>query len=89
MPYKNKSDRNLRREYDLYQGTEEQKKKRALRNAARNLALKKGIVKNGDGKDIEHIKPLSKGGTNKPSNLRVQKASDNRSFARNSDRSVK
>jgi hypothetical protein len=39
-------------------------------------------VKKGDGKEVDHIKPLSAGGTNKRSNLRVKTAKDNRSYAR-------
>jgi 5-methylcytosine-specific restriction endonuclease McrA len=41
------------------------------------------------GKDIDHKKPLSKGGSNKKSNLRLVKPSKNRSFSRNSDHTVK
>ena len=41
------------------------------------------------GKDIDHKKALSRGGTNDKKNIRVVKASTNRSFKRNSDRSVK
>lgn len=89
MPYKDKSDRNYRREYDTYQGTDVQKKRRAKRNAARNALMKTGAVKKGDGKDVDHKIPLSKGGSNTRSNLRVQTKSNNRSFARNSDKSVK
>lgn len=89
MPYKDKSDRNYRREYDTYQGTEVQKKRRAKRNAARNALMKAGVVKKGDGKDVDHKIPLSKGGSNSRSNLRVQTKSNNRSFPRNSDKSVK
>jgi hypothetical protein len=89
MPYKDKSDRNYRREYDTYQGTEEQKKNRAARNAARAKLAKLGKVKKGDGKDVDHAKPLSKGGTNATKNLRVKTASNNRSFPRNKDHSVK
>lgn len=89
MPYKDKSDRNFRREYDTYQGTEEQKKRRAARNAARAKMMKAGKVRKGDGKDVDHAKPLSKGGSNTVKNLRVQTASNNRSFPRNKDHSVK
>jgi hypothetical protein len=89
MPYKDKSDRNYRHEYDNYQGTEEQKKRRAARNAARAKMMKAGKVKKGDGKDVDHAKPLSKGGTNAAKNLRVRTASNNRSFPRNKDHSVK
>jgi len=51
--------------------------------------IKKGLAHKGDGKDVDHKTPLSKGGTNNPSNLRVVPASSNRSFSRNSDSSVK
>lgn len=48
-----------------------------------------GKAHKGDGKDVDHKKPLSKGGTNAKSNLRVVPASENRSFSRNKDSSVK
>ena len=48
-----------------------------------------GLVKKGDGKHVDHKKPLSKGGTNKRSNLRVKDGKKNSSFARNSDGSIK
>lgn len=76
-------------EYRNYQGSEEQKKNRAARNAARREMEKKGLVKKGDGKDVDHRKPISKGGGNSTSNLRVQSASANRSFARKSDGSMR
>jgi 5-methylcytosine-specific restriction endonuclease McrA len=88
MPYVNKR-RPYKKEYDEYQGTEKQKKNRAKRNAARRKKMREGKVKKGDGKDVDHKTPLSKGGSNAPSNLRVKTAKKNRSFKRNSDRSVK
>lgn len=88
MPYVNKP-RPYKKEYEQYQGTEEQKKKRAKRNAARRKLMREGRVHKGDGNDVDHAKPLSKGGGNGASNLRVKKARANRSFARNSDHSVK
>lgn len=88
MPYVNKK-RPYKKEYEQYQGTEEQKKNRAKRNAARRKLEKEGRVKKGDGKDVDHKKPISKGGSNGTGNLRVKNASANRSFSRNSDRSVK
>ena len=42
-----------------------------------------------EGKDIEHIKPLSKGGKNTKKNLRVESQHANRSFIRNSNHTVK
>ena len=89
MPAKNKAPRDYRREYEIYQGTEEQKKNRAERNAARAKLMKKGLVHKGDGKDVDHINPISKGGNNKGGNLRTQSAHANRSFRRNSDNSIK
>jgi len=88
MPYVNKP-RPYKKEYEQYDGTPAVKKKRAARNAARRLMMKKGKVHKGDGKDVDHAKPLSKGGTNSTGNLRVKSASANRSFARNSDHTVK
>jgi 5-methylcytosine-specific restriction endonuclease McrA len=88
MPYVNKP-RPYKKEYEQYQGTEEQKKNRAKRNAARNKLEKSGSVSKGDGKDVDHVKPLSKGGSNDSSNLSVKTASANRSFKRKADRSVK
>lgn len=80
MPYVNKP-RPYKKEYDQYQGTEEQKKNRAVRNAARRKAIEKGTAKKGDGKDVHHVKALSKGGSNN-TGLKVVAASNNRSFAR-------
>ena len=88
MPYVNKP-RPYKKEYEQYDGTEKVKKKRAARNAARREMMKKGKVHKGDGKDVDHVTPLSKGGTNSTGNLRVKSASANRSFARNSDHTVK
>lgn len=83
MPYKNKEDRNYEREYEKYQGTPEQIKKRATRNAARAKMLKNGAVAKGDGKDVAHKKALDKGGTN-GDGVRVEPKSKNRSFRRDS-----
>jgi hypothetical protein len=88
MPYVNKP-RPYAKEYREYDGTEKVKKRRALRNAARNKLLKEGKVHKGDGLDADHIKPLSKGGSNKSSNVRVVAAHKNRSYKRNKDHSVK
>lgn len=60
--------------------------KNAERHRARRLALKMGLVKRGQ--DLDHKKPLSKGGTNSPSNFRAESAHDNRSFPRRSDGSM-
>lgn len=88
MPYVNKP-RPYKKEYDTYQGKPEQIKNRAKRNAARAELEKQGKVTKGDGKDVDHVRPLSKGGENAKGNLRVKSAGSNRSFSRNSDHSVK
>ena len=81
--------RNYQSEYANYQGTPEQIKKRAERVKARRLMEKKGLAHKGDGKDVDHVKPLSKGGGTTSGNLRVKSAHANRSYARNKDNSVK
>ncbi len=73
--------RNYRAEYDKYQGTAEQKKNRAARNAARAKMAKAGKVKKGDGMDVAHRKAFDKGGSN-GDGLRVEPAAKNRSFKR-------
>jgi hypothetical protein len=74
--------RNFRAEYDKYQGQPEQIKKRAMRNAARAEMEKKGVVRKGDGLDVDHKTPIAKGGGNGSGNLRAVPKSANRSFAR-------
>lgn len=71
-----------KQEYKQSQSSEDEKKRRAMRNAARREAERDGKVHKGDGKDIDHKKPLIKGGGNGKSNLRVTSKSSNRSFAR-------
>jgi len=61
----------------------------AKRMRLRRQFEKEGKVKPGDGKDINHKKPLSKGGANTKANAEVVSRSKNRSFPRNSDGSMK
>ena len=56
----------------------QQRAKATLRKAARRAAIKSGTVKKGDKKDVDHKKPLCKGGTNAKSNLRVISRKKNR-----------
>jgi hypothetical protein len=71
--------RNYRSEYDNYQGTPEQIKKRGERVKARRMMEKAGAVTKGDGKDVDHKTPLRSGGTTTKSNLRVRSVKANRS----------
>tara|TARA_A100001201_G_C4033841_1_gene184567 strand:- start:45 stop:389 length:345 start_codon:yes stop_codon:yes gene_type:complete len=92
MAYKNpKRDRNYKKEYKLQKARGERLARNARERAryeAKNKG-KDGKITDVKGEDIDHKKPLSKGGTNKPSNLRSVSPSKNRSFSRNPDKSVK
>src|SRR5512139_2908124 len=81
------SSPNYKRDYkqeNKYKSSPDQIHKRVLRNKARAEALDKGIVHKGDGKQIDHKVPLSKGGSNAASNLRVVAHGTNESLRRNS-----
>lgn len=66
--------RDYRKEYDQYHGKPEQIANRAARNKARaEHGLKKG-----DGKEVDHKVPLSKGGSNSKDNTRVVSRHTNR-----------
>lgn len=73
------SKRDYKKEYRNYHGKPKQRKERAARTRARELMKKKGKVRKGDGKDIDHKKPLRSGGSNGINNLRVREKSNNRS----------
>lgn len=77
--------RDYREEYDSYQGKPEQIKNRAKRNAARAEMMKEGRARKGDGKDVDHKVPLSKGGSARKTNLRVVDKHANRSYKRKAD----
>lgn len=55
-----------------------EKKKRAKRNAARRAMVKKHGKAALRGKDVDHKRPLSKGGGNGMSNLRIATRKANR-----------
>lgn len=89
MPYMTNGHRDYKKEVARYTSRPEVIKKRTEQNKARREMMKAGKVHKGDGKDVDHRVPLSKGGSNQKSNMRVVPASQNRSFARNSDGSLK
>lgn len=70
--------RNYRKEYDEYQGTSEQKKRRAQRNAARAAAVKAGKARKGDGMEVDHQGFNRKGKLNN-GNVKVVSKKANRS----------
>jgi 5-methylcytosine-specific restriction endonuclease McrA len=61
----------------------------AKRKKLRRALEKEGRVHKGDGKDVDHKVPLSKGGSNSKKNARVVSASANRSFPRTKSGSMK
>ena len=66
--------RDYKKEYREYQGKPEQIHNRSLRNQARReMGLSKG-----DPREVDHKKPLSRGGSNAKSNLRVTSRTENR-----------
>ena len=87
------SSKDYVRDYEQEKKTSDargEKPKRAARNRARRIMMKEGLVKKGDGKDVDHATPLSKGGAmTKRSNLRVRDDNANRSFPRKKDGSMK
>ena len=76
------SSPNYKRNYKQEANTDSplRKKKRAMRNKARRIAIKAGVAKRNDGKDIHHKDGNAM--NNKRGNLTVKSASKNRSFPR-------
>lgn len=77
-PTAHRTPSQIREHGRTYQASAEQKKNRAKRNKARAAAVKAGQARKGDGKDVHHVKPLSKGGSNTKGNTRVVSRSKNR-----------
>ena len=66
--------RNYKKEYADYHGKPAAKKNRAAANSAR----RKVGLKVGDPREVDHKKPMSKGGGNGKKNLRVVSRKTNR-----------
>jgi hypothetical protein len=86
--------RDLKREYQTAKARGEVGSPDAPNNKRMKLrreAMKRGLVKPGDGKDLAHKLAMSKrkSGGDKLSDVKVQAAGKNRSFARNEDGSMK
>jgi len=75
------NSKNYKRDYKKELASEKpaRVKARAKRNKARRQLMKEGKVKKGDGKHVDHKKPLRKGGSTARKNLRVRSASKNSS----------
>ena len=89
MPYQKNGKRDYKTEYEKYAGTAKQRKLRSERTIARNASNADGRTHKGDGTNLDHRIPLSKGGSSAKSNLRVVSESSNKSFSRNANGSLK
>ncbi len=90
MPFMRDGKRDFQAELDWEKDNKPSRvKERSKRNAARAMMMEEGKAYKGDGKDVDHKKPLSKGGGNGRSNLRVVAASKNRSVKRKQDGSLR
>jgi len=67
-----------KKNYKKYWGSKKAIAERSERNKARRILTKEGRLKKGDGKEVDHKKPLSKGGTNSKKNLTVTTRKANR-----------
>jgi len=79
------SKRPYKHEYTMQEKRGEHEARMERQRARRELD-KKGVARKG--KDVAHVKALSKGGTNKDG-VRLEAPSKNRSFKRNKDSSMK
>ena len=76
------SKRDYKKEYAEFHGKPEQVENRAERVKARRIMEKSGQASKGDGKDVDHIKPLKSGGTSAKSNLRMRSVAKNRASSK-------
>lgn len=76
-----KDQRDYRAEYDKFQGTPEQRRNNDKRKKARRAMEKAGKVKKGDGKEVDHVRPLRNGGGNTEKNWKVMSRHMNRTKA--------
>ena len=69
--------RDYKREYVMYHSKPEQRRNRSERNKARRIMG----LQIGDKREVDHIKPLSKGGGFDRSNLKITSRTTNRKKA--------
>lgn len=87
MPYKNPKDRDYKHEWELEKKDPKRLSRRADRQRTRRALDKEGV--NRKGKDIDHKKPLSKGGSIDKSNIRLISPETNRAFSQKLGKTVK
>ena len=69
---------NYKKLYKKYHSSRKAKTERNMRNQARRRMKRAGRVRKGDGLEVDHKVPISKGGSNKPANLRIVSRKTNR-----------
>ena len=79
-PSSHRTPSQIKKMNKTYDSKPKQIKHREMSNKARADLMREGVVKKGDGKDVDHIKPVRSGGTNKRSNLRASDKSRNRGW---------
>ena len=79
-PKSHRTPGQIKRQDRGYNAKPENIAKRVKNNQARAELMKTGAVRKGDGKDVDHIKPLRSGGSNAKSNLRAIPKSRNRGW---------
>jgi hypothetical protein len=89
MPSSPNYKRNYKQEDKIRMAKPGERQENRDRKKARRLEMKRGMVHPHDGKDVDHRDPLSKGGSTAESNLRVESAHKNRSYARTSKGAIK
>ena len=72
-----KKQRDYKREYAIFHGKPDQIKRRAQRNKTRRNAVRQGLVRKGDGMDVDHKN--NDVYDQSPGNLQVMTKSKNRS----------
>jgi hypothetical protein len=81
MPKKRVYNKSTGRDYSYdtkYESSSKQKKNRAQRNKARAMMKKKVGAKRLEGLDVNHRKPMKKGGKSVMSNLNIESKRKNR-----------
>ena len=79
-PSSHRTPGQIKRKNRTYDAKPENVAKRVKNNQARRTLEKEGVVSKGDGKDVDHKRPLRSGGSNARSNLRAVPKSQNRAW---------
>lgn len=79
-PSSHRTPAQVRKQVRGYNSQPHMIRRRSLQNQARAKLAKEGLVRKGDGKDVDHKKRLDNGGGNSRSNLRVLTQKRNRGW---------